>query len=265
MLTSFRKDRLLSAKNFALYYGYGKVKELSLFDVVIVDPNGLKLEEYELLRLNNTVVITYLSILEVHPTEPIFQELSFEDFLIVEGKPLKNEAFGTYLVSLRSKKWINHLLNNLNYHFNVIESDGVFLDTIGDIELHVLPSHMKKQQLNAAVNFLSVVKMLYPHHVFIQNNGLEIVAQVTAPLIDGICWENPPFTLEESHEWVQNIIRQLTELNEQHRVKILLLLEETIEKERNVYEQARRIAKKHDFLLYNASKKYVEGFNIIKG
>jgi hypothetical protein len=265
MLTSFRKDRLLSANNFALYYGYGKAKELSTFDMAIVDPNGLKLTEYEELRMNNTIVITYLSIFEVHPTEPIYQELTYEDFLVVDGRPLMNEAFGTYLVSLRSKKWINHILNKINRHYNDLESDGLFLDTIGDIELNLLPERMKKQQLDAVVNLLSVLKMLYPNHLLIQNNGVETVVQETFAYIDGLCWENPPFTLEESQEWVQIIIERLSKLKKQHQLKILLLLEETIEQERNAYEHARRIAKKNDFLLYYGSEKYVEGVNIIKG
>ncbi|NRD77992.1 hypothetical protein HPT25_11410 [Bacillus sp. BRMEA1] len=265
MLTSFRKDQLLAAKNYALYYGYGRADELSLFDIAIVDPNGLKQEEFEQLRLKKTMVITYLSLLEVHPSEPIYRELSSEDFLLMDGKPVKNEAFGTFIMSLQSKKWMNHLLTKINRHFSIIESDGIFLDTIGDIEFHFLPEKIKKQQLQAAVNFLSVVKMLYPHHLFIQNNGLEMVAEETAAYIDGICWENPPFSLEQSKEWVEVMIRKLDKLKERHHVKIFLLLEETIEKERNAYEQAKKMAKKHDFLLYNASKNYVEGFNIVKG
>lgn len=265
MLTSFRKDRLLAAKNFALYYGYGRADELSLFDAVIVDPNGLKQEEFEQLRLKKTIMITYISLLEVHPTDPVYKELTYEDFLLIDGEPVKNEAFGTYLVSLRSKKWINTLLNKINCHFSVIKSDGLFLDTIGDIEFHFLPEQIKKQQLHAAANFLSVIKMLYPNHLLIQNSGLEMVAEETAAYIDGILWENPPFTLEQSQEWVQVILTKLTKLKERHHLKIFLLLEETIEKQRNAYEQAKRIAKKHNFLLYNASKKYVEGFNIIKG
>jgi hypothetical protein len=264
-LNSFRKDRLLLAKNYALYYGYGKGKELSLFDIAIVDPKGLTIQELGRLKLSNTLIITYLSLLEVHPTEPIFQELSSEDFLLIDGKPLKNDAFGTYLVNLQSKKWINYLLKKINYHFNVLESDGLFIDTIGDLELNLIPFPLKEQQLNAALNFLSVVRLVYPHHLLIQNNGLEFVSSKTVSLIDGIFWENPPFTLPESQEWVEVIIRQLSMYKDQHNLKIFLLLEETIEKERKSYLQARKIAKKHDFLLYYASENYVEGVNMIKG
>jgi hypothetical protein len=262
IVTSFRKDRLLSAKDFALYYGYGKVKELSLFDMVIVDPKGLALSELEQLKQNNTVIITYFSVLEVHPWEPIFKELSIDDFVIVDGEPLLNEAFGTYLVSLQSHKWVNYLLNRMHHNFHVIESDGLFLDTIGDLELHSLPEQWRKQQIHALENILSVAKVLYPNHLFIQNNGLELVAPITAPYIDGICWENPPFTLEESQEWVKVKVDQLCKLKEQYQLRILLLFEETIEQERNAYESGKKIAKKLDFLAYRASKNYVDGFYI---
>lgn len=265
MLTSFRKDQMLLAKNYALYYGYGRVRELSLFDMAIVDPNGLKVEEFNELKLNNTLVITYLSIFEVHPTEPIYKELAYEDFLLIDGELIKNEDFGTYLVNLKSKKWINHLLNKINRHFNLLESDGLFLDTVGDIELQSISTQVKKQQIDALVNFLSVLKLLYPNHLMIQNNGFEIVIDETCSLIDGILWENPPFSLKESKEWVQVILDKISKIKEQYQLKIFLLLEDSIEKERNSYEQARRIAKKHEFLLYHASKDYIEGFNILKG
>lgn len=265
MLNSFRKERLLDAKNYALFYGHGNVKELSRFDVAIVDPNGLKLPEYEQLRLSNTIVITYVSLIEVHPTEPIFKELSLSDFITAGGKPLKNELFGNYLVSLQSKKWIQYLLKKINHHFNVIESDGIFLDTIGDLEMGMLPGQIQQKQLSAAANFLSAVKMLYPHYLLIQNNGLEKVVQSTAPFIDGVCWENPPFTLKECQEWVEAKIKQLSGLKVKHNLKIFLLLEETLEKERKAIDHVRKVAKKEDFLLYHASKNYVEGVNIIKG
>lgn len=261
MQTSFRKDRMLRAQNYCLYYGYGKVDELSTFDLAIVEPKGLSIEEFKLLNSSNTVVITYFSLIEVHPYESIFQELTEEDFILVEGKPLINEAFGTYLVNLQSKKWIEYLLDKARRHCEVLESDGLFLDTIGDIELSTIPSSLKVNQLNAAVNFLYILKLLYPTHLIIQNNGLEKVCLQTAPYIDGICWENPPFSLSESEEWVEIIVKRLSQLKETYQTKIFLLLEETIEKEHRSYVKAKKFAREQGFLLYNAPSNYVEGIN----
>lgn len=264
MHTSLLKDRMLIAQNYALYYGYGKVEELSLFDLAIIEPKGLEIEELNQIKARNTVIITYLSLLEVHPTESIFQELTNDDFIMLDGEPFKNEAFETYLVNLHSKTWINYLLKEIHFRFQILEADGLFLDTIGDLEFSTIPLNIKEKQLMALTNFLSILKMLYPTRLIIQNNGLETVCQQTAPYIDGICWENPPLSLPESKEWVDLIVQRLAKLKNEYQLKIFLLLEETIEKERNTYTKAKKMAKEQGFLLYNAPSKYVTDVNIIK-
>ncbi|MDP4085003.1 MAG: hypothetical protein Q8934_10370 [Bacillota bacterium] len=265
MLTSLRKDRMKLAKNYALYYGENGVNELKSFDIVIVEPKATSVQEVEHLQSFNTLVFFYLSMLEVHPTEPIFKELTEEDFIFVNGKPYINEEYGTYLVSLQSRKWIEYLLKQVHKYIQVFHADGLFLDTIGDLESVLIPLTIHEQQLQGAVHFLYALKMLYPKNLFIQNNGLETVCLQTAPYIDGVCWENPPLTLTESKEWVELITKRLKRLQDQFQMKILLLIEETMDKERNAYMNVRKFAKEHNFLLYHASNKYVDGVNIIKG
>lgn len=262
-LSNLRKDRLLLARNYSLYYGNRRIDELAKFDLVIVEPKGHSINDIKQLKEKNTLVITYLSLMEVHPTEPIFKNLTVEDFLHVEGKPYINESFGTYLVNLQSITWMNYLLKVVKHQLNELESDGIFLDTIGDIEMLSLPNPIKERQLKAAVNFLYVIKLLYPYHLIIQNNGLESVCLHTAPYIDGICWENPPVSLMESKPWVDLINQRLSILINQYDLKILLLLEETTEKKRNAYAHAKKLAKERGYILYNAPNNYVEGVNML--
>ena len=256
--TSQRKERMLSANNYALYYGYGQVKELSRFDLMIVEPKGYTNQEFQQLKDSKKVVFTYLSLFEITPTDPIFQELTDDDFLSVDGQLLRNEAFGTYLVNLRSKKWMRHLLGSINHQLKDLSADGLFLDTIGDLENPVIPVAMKKIQLEATKNFLHVFKLLYPTHLLIQNNGLETVCLETAPYIDGICWENPPLTLPGSKEWADQIVQRLTFLKNEFQLKVFLLLEETVEKERESLTSTKTVADENGFLLYNAPKDYLK-------
>lgn len=262
MENSLRKDRLLLSQNFALYYGHNQVDLLSRFDIAIVEPKGQSKTNIIRLKTWNTVVITYLSFMEVHPNEPIFQQLDDKDFLIINGKKLINKEFGTYLVNLKSEKWIRYLLNEIHHRFINLESDGIFIDTIGDME--GLPEDSRTDQLAAIVNLLYVIKLLYPKHLLIQNNGLDYVCLHTAPYIDGICWENPPVTISESREWVNFIMNRLLTLKGNWNLKVLFLLEETVEQERKSYLQARKMAKENGFLIYNAPKNYVEGVNVVK-
>jgi hypothetical protein len=184
MENSLRKDRLLVARNYALYYGYGKAEILSRFDMVIIEPKGQTPQDFNRLRKMNTLIITYLSIVEVRPEEPIYQQLDDDDFLTINGKKVENKQFGTFLVNLQSDTWIQHVLKEVYQHFIISGSDGVFLDTIGDID--GFPEEVRKTQLNALVNLLFVIKILYPTHLLIQNNGLEYVYLKTASYIDGV-------------------------------------------------------------------------------
>ncbi|WP_139311122.1 hypothetical protein [Paenisporosarcina indica] len=259
--TNDRKERMLFTNNFGLYYGYGQVEKLSRFDLIIVDPKGFTLPQFQQLKKPKKVIFTYLSLFEVHPTDPIFSKLNEEDLLCVGGKPLMNKDFGTYLVNFQSKKWMEHLLENVRHQFETLGADGLFLDTIGDIECPSIPIQIKRMQLHAILNFLHVLKMLYPTHLIIQNNGLESVCLETAPYIDGICWENPPLSLPESKEWTDLMIQRLTLLKNEFQLKVFLLLEETTEKERKSYSLAKTVATERDFLLYHALGNYVGTVN----
>lgn len=253
-----RKNKMLAAKNYALYYGYGQGEELSCFDLIIVEPKGFTSPEFKKLRETNNVLFTYLSLIEVHPTDSIFQQLTEEDFLVVDGKPMRNETFGTYLVNLQSKKWMDYLLEKVSHHIEVLKVDGLFLDTIGDIEFSSIPSSVKHTQLKAFINFLHIFKMLYPTHLLIQNNGLETVCLETAPYIDGICWENPPLSSPADKEWTDQILQRLSLLKEEFQLTVFLLIEMAAEQEKEDYLVAKKVAKEKNFLLYLAPKNYVE-------
>lgn len=265
MINSLRKDRILMATNYALYYGFGRAEELSRFDIAIIEPKGVSKEEIKYIQSKNTLVLTYVSIIEVHPSEGIFKELQAEDFLLVDGERVTNDEYGTYLVNLQSKKWVNYLLKQVRNHFNQLDSDGIFMDTIGDIEMTGIPETVRQEQLTAIMNLLYALRMLYPNHLFIQNNGLNTVCLTTAPYIDGICWENPPLNLLESKLWVEVILERLNQLKEKYGIKVFLLLEESVETERRGYFKAKKVARENNYLLYRAPLQYVTGVNVMKG
>lgn len=256
-----RKEKFRLAENYALYYGYGNVEQLTRFDVMIVEGTGFNERQFQDLKASKKIVITYISVMEVHPNEAIFHELSEDDFLFVDGEQLRNEAFGTNLVNLQSKKWIDHLLGKAHHLLTELEADGLFLDTIGNIEWPSIPLSIQQKQLNAAINFLHVLKMLYAEHLIIQNNGLEMVSMGTAPYIDGICWENPQFSLPECKDWTDKMVQRLSFLRNEYQLKVFLLLEETPEKKRKAYSSVKEVATNNDFLLYIALRDYVQGVN----
>lgn len=255
---SLRKDRLLIAKDYRLYYGFGKHEELSNYDIAIVEPKAMTKEKVTYLQHRNTLVIAYLSIVEVHPTEPIYTQLTDDDFLKSNGQRIKNNLFGTYLVNLKSKRWVNYLLESFKHRLMSLNADGIFMDTIGDLDMATLPETIRVEQLKALTNFLYIMKLQYPHHVFIQNNGLETVCKYTIAFIDGILWENPPLMLEESQAWVTKILNQFDSLNKENSIKVFLLFEDTLKQNISVLPIAKKLAKDKEFLIYHAPEKYIE-------
>ncbi|MGV3488009.1 MAG: endo alpha-1,4 polygalactosaminidase [Tuberibacillus sp.] len=257
--TSLRKDRLAFVESYALYYGYGQRERLSQYDLVIIEPKAMTSSDIQYLMRHKTLIISYLSVFEVHPNEPIFRELKEDDFLYVNGQRLVNENFGTYYVDLRSERWMRHLMLETEFRLIMMPSDGLFLDTIGGIELNTLGREIREEQLQAAIQWLKTVRATYPNHLLIQNNGLEFLCQYTAEFIDGILWENPPLTLKESREWVKVVMNRIEKLSQEHDLKLFLLFEETMEKERHAYGVGKLYEKEKNILVYLAPAHYVGG------
>ncbi|WP_078409081.1 hypothetical protein [Priestia abyssalis] len=256
-VNSLRRDRLHMSKTFALYYGYGKADQLSFFDIAIIEPKGMRPEEIQSIQNRKTLVFSYLSLIEVHPSEPIFASLKKEDFLSVNGRKIRNDSFGTYLMNLRSKRWMDYLLTEARYRLHSMGTDGLFLDTVGDLELAELPSALKADQMDALSNLFYTMDLLYPNHLFIQNNGIESLFLRTAPWIDGIVWENPPLTLQESKEWVDFMLTRLDRLVQEHSIRIFLLFEASLEEKRKALPIAKKLGKEKNYLVYLASENYV--------
>lgn len=256
---SLRKTQLLNTKNFALYYGVGKTRELSNFDIAIVESKGQSLTNIEAMKKEDTLVFVYQSILEVHPSEPVFEKLSKADFLLDDGQPIRNENFGTYLVSLKSKTWISYLLEEIKHKLERLEADGIFMDTIGSIEMQSIPPKLRESERHSITNFLHVLRLLYPYALFIQNSGVEQVCTFTKPYIDGICWENPPFSLKESEEWCEVILKRLKGYQDNYDIRVFFLYDAKEALTKESYPIAKTIAQRNHFLLYEASNNYVDG------
>jgi len=257
-----RKERLLAAKNFALYYGQRKEKELSRFDVAIVEPLGQTPDSLKTMQEAGTLVLGYLSVMEINIASPDVNLLQTEDLLAGPDGPLKNEEYGNWLVDLRSKRWermLNHKVGSLFF----AGYDGLFLDTIANVEMVTLPQDCRTELIVAAAGIIAMLRKSFSEHILIQNNGVERLCLMTSKLIDGICWENPPFGRTESAMWIKEVIKRLKWLREEEKKAVFLLLQkdyaEINDKRRWM---AREVADKYDFLFYEALQGYTAGVNL---
>ena len=252
---------MLAAKNYALYYGHGRERELSQFDMAIVEPLGQTSVALKKIQEAGTLVLAYLSIMEIHSDSLDVDFLKEEDLLAGPGGPLKNEQYGNWIVDLRSKRW-NHMLRQKVESLLCAGYDGIFLDTIADVELVPVSPDCRTELIFAAAGFIADIKKEYCEHVIVQNNGVERLCLMTAKLIDGICWENPPFDKTESAAWLKEVIRRLKRLHDEEKIAVFLLMQKENEARNNNRNwRAREVANQHGFLFYEAPRDYVAGVN----
>lgn len=267
------KIKFMLAHNFVLYYGSGQEDELKAFDLAIIESKGQSPVSLNNLHLAGTITLAYLSIIELPGYDPDFGLLYPKEQLMINGKPLKNSSYDTYWLDIRSQNWQNILISRAEYLIDRLGYDGLFLDTIGNVEDPRLPDKLSHSLMLAATNFVRRLRDMFPRALFIQNNGFEQLFTLTSPYVDGFCWENPPFADPSGQGWIERIKHNLQKVNRYYGLRTFLLLEEPStnsvdfaceSKSTNpawfrTVNKARQTAAEMDALLYIAPKGYVSG------
>src|SRR5690606_35512053 len=104
---------------------------------------GQSRESVDALHEAGALVLAYLSTTEVPDYDPYKPLLRDADFLTVNGARLQNPAYQTSVADLRSRIWINLLLHRTGVYLRQNGYDGLFLDTIGNVEWPVLPAGVR--------------------------------------------------------------------------------------------------------------------------
>jgi len=265
-------DRLAgfyAAQNYAVYYGSGMTEELSQFDLVIVEPEGQSEASVRLMQQSGALVLAYLSVMEIPPAAPEVKFFRRTDFLSKEGCLMTNPVYGNLLADLRSKRWMGLLFQKAGRLVTQGGYDGLFLDTIGNVEDKGIPGNLRDLQLMAAVDIVREMRKRFPLHIIVQNSGLEKLCMFTSAYINGICWENPPLTEKIRKPYTEAIVNRLAGLRKQYGIKILMLSEDKepagnciCKVEPDSFRYARELIEQRGFLWYRAPYNYVSGINL---
>lgn len=256
--TENRLQRFAAVRNYAVFYGTGHTRELASYDMVIVEPAGQSEQTLTQLREAGTLVLAYVSITEIPEYDPLYSLLKPQDFLSVNGKPIENADFNNRVANLNSQNWINLLLHRMGRYLRNQKYDGLFFDTISNVEWPILPAGIRAEQQAAVVALLQRLRKLYPGHIMVQNNGLESLCMDTATYLDGLCWENPDFVKPETYKWHERVRRNLHQLKTRHgHLQIMLLMEKGSTSE-PAYEEAYYWAKREKYWIYLSPYQYLE-------
>lgn len=250
MIMNKRND-FLKINNFIVYYGTGRVDRLKKADAVIIEPKGHTQKDIHILKEAGVLVLAYLSVVELPADHEDFQSFQ-KHFLQVNRQPVINKNFNTYYMDGMSSGWKMHLHTQADRLLQDQEYDGLFLDTVGDLENPILGSSIMFEQIHAYINFLKALREKRPQCLLVQNNGIEHVASYSKEYIDGICWENPSF-VKKDKKWSEMILEKLIILQKEHHVKALLL----IDREHDTKKVIKK-AKKYKMVCSIAKKDYLE-------
>lgn len=252
-----RREALERVRTYTVHYGRCKLETLEAYDMVIVEPTALTLEGIRLLQRRSTLVIAYISFMEIRQEDPVYLALAGEDWLQVEGAPVENTIYGNKLADLRSVRWTSMLMERVRKLLHEDGYDGIFIDTIGNVEWPSLPREVRKEQSQAAVKLIQSVKGFFKEYLLIQNNGVKELCTSTARWIDAVCWENPLFT-EPHAEWSYSVAERLRRLTHAYGAfpRTLLLYEdhpERLESMRRAYQ----IAMANNWLFARCTRNYI--------
>lgn len=250
-----QRTRFQSIESFALNYGPDNIEAFKGYDVVVVEPENHTPEEIDELRQSNTIVLAYVSMMESGPHHVLWPKVTPSMYLKDATGPVRQEMYNTTLMDLTVDKWRGLVSRHIGQLLKVGHYDGVFLDTLGDIERPYLPK--QTQIYEAACEWIAQLRGWFPNSIIIQNNGLEFVCLRTAPYVDGFVWENPPLDEKSAQTWVARIADRLHELERQHHLKVITLFDGVEEMDRRSWVLRRSFVTTHRFVGYFAPRHYI--------
>jgi hypothetical protein len=184
---------LREVKNYTIYYGNPTINmlaKLKAFDLVIIEPHLYDRRQIAELQEAGTVVLGYISFME-SPTwnKERFKLLQKNDFLLQLDRKIHFEQWDSYLMDLRETHFQELLMHEIEVQIAAKGFNGIFIDTIGDIDDQILDPLEQNAMRESYKHMLERIKKLSPDIVLIQNRGF-FTLEAVLPWIDGFLWED---------------------------------------------------------------------------
>ena len=186
-----QSGRLGRIQSFLIYYGPASPetkRRLKEADLAIIELQQWQPDEISDIRSSGTEVYGYLSVMETPDwNRKRTAAISSTDIMTENGKPIHFEQWNSVLMDLRSPGYRSLLLAELDEITESYNLNGVFLDTVGDIEDYVPPA-LQDEMTAAYRSFLAVAGGRHTELKWLQNRGFKQLEQCSG-LLDGFLWE----------------------------------------------------------------------------
>ena len=227
---------LSHVKNFRIFYGTPTVEiihSISKNDLAIIESVAFSNPDLELLKKSNTTLFGYVSLMELENWNAKLKEhVVEEDYIKQNGKRLYIEQWDTYIMDIREPHYRDVLLWKIDQMIVKRELDGIFFDTVDDLEYYFSsdPQLVKDMQL-AYVTLLEEIEQRYPKLLIIQNRGFQTYKEETHSYIDGVLWEDFQANNPKEQSWTNEWITYFKKEQSSKRVKLLtVVMDENSEK-----------------------------------
>lgn len=214
-------------ENFKFYYSAGSeqiVEKMKQKDLVVVEPLTMQQSYIEEAQQSGTLMYGYISSMEVASwNQDLMGRLREEAYFHNQNGNRHHIAqWDSYLMDITNKHYQNVLLAEIEKQVVDKGLNGVFLDTVGDVEAYHSdrPEVMKEQQ-KGMEQFMQRVKQRFPELSIAQNWGFNTLENYTAEYVDFFLWENFSASNIEGSEWYANKIDQLNRVQAEHGIEVL--------------------------------------------
>jgi len=248
------KRELADAKKVKYYLNKGNKtigSKMKQMDLVIVEPVVMQQSYIKAAQKQGTLVYGYINAMEADKwNKQLYRKFKATDFYKDKhGKRMYFKQWDAYLMNMNSKHYQEVLLEEINKQVVSKGLDGVFLDTVGDIDVF-LPAKEQKVQNKAMQQFMKKIKQRYNGVSLAQNWGFHTLSKYTAPYIDFVMWEDFSYRVVGKDEWSLQQMKNLKQLRKQYGIQIITVGFKDSAK-------SRKLAEKNGFkYIHNAAGPY---------
>ncbi|MFK3959805.1 endo alpha-1,4 polygalactosaminidase [Guptibacillus hwajinpoensis] len=225
-LTSHAASHPLSdVTSYKVYYDAPTTRlitKMKQYDVMIIEPVYYSKQQISEIKSSGTKVYGYINTMEADNwNTALINQLNEDDFFHRNGERVHYTEWDSYLTDITSVHYRDVLLSEVTEQIADKGLDGVFLDTVGDIdnEHWENPTVLQAQQ-EGMVTFLQQIKQEHPSLSLIQNWGFQTLKNYTSPYVDAIMWENFNYSTVSKDEWSNDRMADLKDIQQETNLAV---------------------------------------------
>jgi endo-alpha-1,4-polygalactosaminidase (GH114 family) len=201
-------------KSFTIFYGIPDKQKLTNLlekDAVIIEPSAFTKEDVESLKKSDVKVFGYVSLMQLENWNlELKKHILPSDYARLNDERIYIREWDTYVMDPREKHYREVLLWKINKYIIDRGFDGVFFDTVDDLDYHFIEQKDVQNSMRLSyVSLLEEVKTVKPDLLVLQNRGFDTLKSTSHPYIDGILWEGFDAKDIKGSEWAQTWLKYL--------------------------------------------------------